>query len=98
MEIFWTPKARQTYFKVLNYLDQAWTEKEIQTFILKVGNILDKIRQNPEMFEESRKRKNVRKGLITKHNMLYFRVRPRKNEIHLLIFWDNRQDRGKLTF
>ena len=44
------------------------------------------------MFEESRKKKNVRKGFVTKHNTLYYRVRPRKKELQLLLFWDNRQD------
>ena len=54
--------------------------------------MLEQIKQNPEMFEESRKKKNVRKGFVTKHNTLYYRVRPRKKELQLLLFWDNRQD------
>jgi hypothetical protein len=50
------------------------------------------------MFEESKKKKNVRKGLISKHNTLYYRVKPRKKELQLLMFWDNRQDPKKLKF
>jgi hypothetical protein len=85
-------KARHTYFKVLHHLEKAWTEKEIQNFINEVDSLLDQIKQNPEMFEESRKKKNVRKDFVTKHNTLYYRVRPRKKELQLLLFWDNRQN------
>ncbi len=98
MDIFWTPKARHTYFKVLDHLEKAWTEREIQNFINEVDNLLEQIKQNPEIFEESRKKRNVRKGFVTKHNTLYYRVRPRKKELQLLLFWDNRQDPDKLVY
>ncbi len=98
MKISWTPKARRTYFEVIEHLEKAWTEREIQNFINEVDHLLEQIKQNPEMFEESRKKKNVRKGLITKHNTLYYRVRPRKKELQLIVFWDNRQDPGKLAY
>ncbi|MBA7556704.1 hypothetical protein ES705_49421 [subsurface metagenome] len=98
MDIFWTPKARRTYFEVLNHLKKNWTEREIQNFINEVNNLLDQIKQNPEMFKESRKKKNIRKGFITKYNTLYYRVKPRKKELQLLVFWDNRQDPGKLVY
>jgi len=98
MKISWTPKARRTYFEVIEHLEKAWTEREIQNFINEVDHLLEQIKQNPEMFEESRKKKNVRKGLITKQNTLYYRVRPRKKELQLIVFWDNRQDPGKLPY
>ena len=98
MKIFWTPQARHTYFKVLDHLEKTWTEREIQNFINEVDNILNQIKRNPGMFEESKKMKNVRKGFVSKHNTLYYRIRPRKKELQLLLFWDNRQDPGKLVY
>lgn len=98
MKISWTPKARRTYFEVLEHLEKAWTEREIQNFINEVDHLLEQIKKNPEMFEESRKKKNVRKGFVTKQNTLYYRVRPRKKELQLIVFWDNRQDPGKLPY
>jgi len=98
MKISWTPTARKTHFNVLHHLEKDWTEREIQNFIIHVDNLLDQIKQNPGMFEESRKKKNIRKGFITKHNTLYYRVKPRKKELQLLLFWDNRQDPGKLAY
>ena len=98
MRVRWTPKARRTYTEIINYLETDWTEKEIKTFIAKVDHLLELIRHNPEMGEESRKKKNIRKILITKQNSLYYRVKSHKKELQLLVFWDNRKDPGNLEF
>jgi len=98
MKISWTPTARRTYFKVLDYLTENWTRREVVNFINEVENLLNQITNNPEMFQASRKKKNVRKALITKHNTLYYRVKPRKKELELITFWDNRQNPNKLTY
>ena len=98
MEISWTPTAKKTYFKVLDYLAEEWTKKEVENFVHKVESILEQIKSNPEMFEASRKKKNVRKGLINKQNTLYYRVKPRKNELELITFWYNRKDLKKLAY
>lgn len=63
MKISWTPKARHTYFKVLDHLEKTWTEREIQNFINEVDNLLEQIKQNPEMFEESRKKGTLERVL-----------------------------------
>ena len=98
MKVSWTPTARLTYFRVLEYLDESWTKREIQNFVERTEKVLNQIVKDPELFEASRKKKNVRKGLITKHNTLYYRIKYRKNEIELIIFWDNRQNPEKLTY
>lgn len=76
MKVSWNPKARRTYIEIIEHLEKAWTEREIQNFIKEVDNLLEQSKQNPEMFEESRKKKNVRKGLLTKQTTLFYHVRP----------------------
>jgi plasmid stabilization system protein ParE len=98
MKISWTPTAIKTYFKVLDYLEEAWTKKEVQNFADEVEKVLNQISENPDMFEASRKKKNIRKGYITRHNALYYRIKPIKKELELLTFWDNRHDPGKLMY
>ncbi len=98
MKISWTPTARKTYFNILDYLDQAWTKREVLNFVDEVEKVLSQIKENPDMFEASRKKKNIRKGYITSHNSLYYRVKPRNKELELLTFWDNRQDPEKLNW
>jgi len=36
--------------------------------------------------------RNTRKAFVTKYSSLYYRVKPRKKEIELIVFWDNRKD------
>jgi plasmid stabilization system protein ParE len=98
MKIMWTPTARLTYFKVIDYLEEAWTKREIQNFANDVERVLKQISEDPYMFKTSRKQKNVRKGFITRHNTIYYRIRPRKKEIELITFWDNRQNPQKISF
>ena len=63
-----------------------------------VESLLTQIAGNPEMFQASRKKKNVRKAFITKHNTLYYRIKSRNKEIELITIWDNRQNPQKLAY
>jgi plasmid stabilization system protein ParE len=96
MKISWTPTARQTYFTVLEYLSIAWTKKEVENFISRTEHTIFQISKDPYMFKASQKKQNIRKGLITEHNSLYYKVDPKKKEIVLLTFRDNRQDPSKI--
>jgi plasmid stabilization system protein ParE len=98
MKISWTPTARLTYFKVLEYISKEWTIKEVESFIDKTEQTIAQIAETPFMFKASRKMKNVRKGFVTEHNSLYYRVKPQKGEIELLTFWDNRQSPTKIKY
>ena len=86
MKISWTPTARKTYFNVLDYLEEAWTKREVQNFADEVEKVLNQIAENPGMFEASRKKKNIRKGYVTSYNSLYYRVKPKKMNLNFLPF------------
>nr|NQU88883.1 type II toxin-antitoxin system RelE/ParE family toxin [Bacteroidota bacterium] len=96
MNVFWTPTARLTYLEILEYLERDWTFNEIKNFILEVDDVIEKISRNPYMFPPSRKEKSIRKGFVTSHNSLYYRINEDTKDIELLTFWDNRQDPKKL--
>ncbi len=98
MTVIWSERALKTYFKVADYLQEEWGEAVLDNFITKVDSLIELIQEMPTMFELSRKYKNVRKGFVTEHNTLYYRVKPRKKEIELLIFWDTRQDSKKRPY
>jgi len=98
MKIRWTPAAKHSYMNILSYLEESWSEREILKFIDDVDKLIRLISTNPEMFQESKIKKNIRKGYISKYNTLYYRYRPGRQELELLNFWDNRQDPQKLFF
>ncbi len=92
MKIVWTPKAKIGFNAVLDYLSVTWSNKEVENFIFKTENVVRAISANPYIFRESYKRKNVHVGLLTKHNSVFYLIKKRKQEIVILMVWDNRQN------
>lgn len=94
LKIIWSPKAQQTYIRVLDFILEKWTKKEVKKFSDITASTILKIAKNPELFVASKQKKNIRKGFITKHTSLLYKIKP--TEIELLYFWDNRQNPKKL--
>ncbi|KAB2916194.1 MAG: type II toxin-antitoxin system RelE/ParE family toxin [Bacteroidetes bacterium] len=94
-EIIWSPRSKQTFAKVIEYLEQEWTEKEVFSFVAKVEKVLSLISTGNIKFRSSG-RENVHEVLITKHNLLIYRIKP--SHIELLRFYDTRQNPRKKKF
>jgi len=92
MTVIWTQKALKTYFRVSDYLQDKWGDAVVKNFSEEVEKLIREIKASPHMFEVSMKYKYIRKGFVTEHSTMFYRVKPRKKEIEILIFWDNRQD------
>lgn len=91
--IIWSPVARITYYKILEYLEQNWTTKEIENFIYRVEYVIQHIKKNPLQYPAS-KEKNIHRCVVAKQVSLFFRLK--EGNIELLVFWDNRQDPAQL--
>ncbi|MBS1503203.1 MAG: type II toxin-antitoxin system RelE/ParE family toxin [Bacteroidetes bacterium] len=91
--IVWSPKARITYYKILDYLDEQWTFREIENFIDRTEQALTHISRNPLLYQYSQD-SNAYRCVLVKQVSLFYRIRS--NEVQLLIFWNNRQDPVKL--
>lgn len=91
-KVIWSNEAIKSFDNVLNYLNENWTEKEVDDFILQTDAAIELISKFPLMFRRFNKR-NIRAALITKHNLLIYKVY--KSHINILNFWDTRQDPKK---
>jgi len=98
MKVIWTLKALKTYFQISDYLKKEWGDTVVIDFTIEVDNVITKIKKNPNMFSSSKRLKSIRKGLITKHNTMFYRVKPNQNIIEILLFWDNRRDNLKRPY
>lgn len=94
-EVFWTKNAVTTYNRVLDYLEANWPVKVTDDFIKKTQKIIDLLSINNVRFRSSG-RDNVYEALITKHNLLIYRVKT--THIELLRFYDTRQNPRKKKF
>ena len=92
----WYPRAESSYDRVIRHLEKEWSDKEVRSFIKKTRATIENPKRQPNLGIASKSDKCLHKLLITKHNYLLYKVRPRKKEIALLLFWDTRQHPKKL--
>jgi hypothetical protein len=92
MEIIWSAKAKITFFSVMDYLNSNWTKKEMIQFYQRTQITINAIKKNPALFPASSKNKAIRKAIIDKNNLMFYKIDPSHQKIYLLTFFDSRQD------
>ena len=92
--IEWTDHALNELSETFEFVEKHWTEKELEKLSNKIEEILSLISMNPELFQISYAKKEIRRAVVTKHNSLYYR---NKNEtIEILSFFSNRKNPKEL--
>lgn len=98
LDIFWTDSAKTSFGKIVDYLRQEWTEREVEKFVSRTAEMLSTLKRYPEMCRPSAKRRNVRIGILDKHTQLIYHYKPRKKQIEVLLFWGMKQNPAKLKY
>ena len=94
LKIQWTKRAEKSFDKIVEYLEEEWSEASAKKFVRKTDKLLGQIAENPEMCPAVEGKEDVRKGLVTKQTSVFYRIMD--NIIRLITFWDNRRDPDKL--
>ncbi|MDR0830846.1 MAG: type II toxin-antitoxin system RelE/ParE family toxin [Prevotellaceae bacterium] len=97
-EILWTMRAENDLDNILGYLENNWTEKEINNFAQLLDKNLDLISSNPNMFVLYDIDKNIHKCVIAPQTSIYYVVDYDKNTVTLLTLFDNRRNPKILNF
>lgn len=97
-EIQWTDSAKLSFSKIIFYLSENWTDREILKFITRTKEVVTTLRYYPEMCRPSLKRKNVRIALLNKHTQMIYHYKPRKKQIEILLFWGMKQNPAKFKY
>ena len=92
--IIWTDLAIEDFSENIYYLEKEWTEKEIEKFIKKTHEILDKLTRGNIKFKPTAY-KNVFQIMILKQITLFYEIED--NAIFLLRFWNNYKNPSKFT-
>jgi plasmid stabilization system protein ParE len=82
--LVWTKRSVQGYARIVQYLEDEWTEKEVQNFIRETNYFFDLLQKNPHIFEPSKTHKDLYRGPINRLTVLTYRYKPRKKEIILI--------------
>jgi plasmid stabilization system protein ParE len=93
--VVWSGKAERSYFEIIDYLNNSWTEKEIQRFILRTDSVINKIIDNPQLFEQHKKDPRIRRAVVHPTVILVYKISADNKIITLLTFWGTRRNPKK---
>lgn len=93
-KLFWTDEALKNLDQILEYLQQNWTQKEVDNFKNKVSNQLDIILRFPLIFPQSDQQSRLRKSAISKQTTIFYEIKG--PVIYLVYLFDTRQDPNKI--
>ncbi|MBS1545519.1 MAG: type II toxin-antitoxin system RelE/ParE family toxin [Bacteroidetes bacterium] len=79
---------------IFDYLTENWTQREIRNFARKLDKRLELISVNPNLFPRTTRRRNVRKSVLTKHTVIYYKTS--NNVVTIVTLFDPRQNPKKL--
>ena len=87
--------AEKKLEKLFEYLIEKWSVKVKKDFVEKLDSSIEIIKNQPEIFPESKKGKGLRKCVITKQSTLYYRYNSK--QINIITIFDSRRDPNKLS-
>jgi plasmid stabilization system protein ParE len=92
-KLLWTNHALKELEDTISYLEENWTDKELQNLAIKMEETLLLISHNPNLFQFSEVKKDIRRVVILTYNTLYYRVK--NNQIEIISLFSNRQNPKK---
>ena len=95
-EVILSAVAKKKLEQLLNYLEEEFSKNTKFNFISALEKILERITHYPESFPKSLKVKSVRKCLVGKHTIMFYRFN--KNRIEILTLFDSRQNPEKMPY
>ncbi|MBK6281946.1 MAG: type II toxin-antitoxin system RelE/ParE family toxin [Draconibacterium sp.] len=90
----WSSSARADIGNISDYLMNEWGKSVLTKFLLKLDRIIYQIIINPKQYPEINTRLKIRKYVVTKQNILFYKIKGETIEIVRL--YDTRQDPNKL--
>jgi len=93
-KIVWSDEALNNLQAIIEYIENRWTERELNHFSKLLDDNLKLIQSNPKLFPKVEKFHTLRKNIISSQTSIYYKITD--NEIHLISLFDNRQNPDKL--
>lgn len=90
--IEWTFEAEQNLNAIFDYLEAAWTEREIRAFAQKLEINLEIISKQPTMFPYYDETMNVRRCVLSPQTTIYYCNVSSENKVVILSLFDNRRN------
>ena len=95
MKVFLSPIAEKKIQLLLEYLEQEWSRRSREDFLLKFRKRLNHISKHPKSCVKSNQFPNLYKCVVTQQTTLFYRIKL--DEIEVVTMIDNRQDPEKIS-
>jgi len=93
-KILWTDEAINNLEGILNYLNNRWTQREIDNFKNRLSRQISLIKQNPVLFPVSQYNTRLRKAVLSRQTTIFYEVTGQI--IYLVYLFSNMQDIEKI--
>ncbi len=94
--VFWSPKAVDDLDTTITYISENWGSKIADKFMNHLEETLAVLISFPEQFPLIHADLGIRKCVLTKQNVIFYRLQ--KERIEILRLYDVRQDPNRLQF
>lgn len=94
--IIWSPKAVTSLEQLIAFIELKWTNKVVDSLLNEIDEAIESIAKNPKIYPLFSRKKQMRKCVIKRKTLLFYREKQNKIEIVLLI--DSRQNPKKYSF
>jgi plasmid stabilization system protein ParE len=64
LTLVWTKRAEQGYARIVRYLEEEWTDKEVGNFVRETKHFFNLVAENPHILEPTGSHKNLYRGPI----------------------------------
>lgn len=95
-KIIWSPKAVTSLEQLVSFIELKWTNKVVDGLLNEIEETIELISQNPKIYPMFSRKKQMRKCVIKRKTLLFYREKSNRIEIVLLI--DSRQNPKKYSF
>lgn len=95
VKLVWSKRTDQGFARIIKYLEEGWTDKEVSNFVREADHFFDLLKENSQMLETSGSHINLYRGPINRLTILTYRFNPKKKEIVLVNIRDARKSQLK---
>jgi plasmid stabilization system protein ParE len=95
-EIRWSTLAEETFAEEGYFIFRKWNSDEVEKFATLVYDFIECISNNPTIGVFISKY-NAHSIVISKQTTLYYRILEDKNQVELLLFWNNKKNPKELN-
>lgn len=93
-KVVWTAEAESQLDETIEYLENNWSEKEIQNFFNRLEKSISAIKIAPHQYKKSSRKIGAREFQLSKQTTIFYSFN--ETEIIILLLWSNRKNPYRL--